>query len=243
MTKAGELPQHCQDCPSKGQGIFCDQHQDVLVEICKHKIVNRYKKGQTLFVQGNPVFGVYCISSGNVKLSRMGRDGKDSILRLCKAGDVIGHRSVFSNQNLHATATALEDTVVCFIDKKSILELVQKYPTLSLELLNRLSSELGASEDRLASAHQKDVRQRLAELLLLLSQSHGVAEKGKRIFLDIRLTREEMSNMIGTATETLIRFLSEFKSLGMIDLEGKNIFVVDQKQLMEFAGIRSLEGY
>jgi CRP-like cAMP-binding protein len=238
MSKISELPQHCQDCPSKGQGIFCNQDDSVLKDICKLKVVNRYKKGQTLFVQGNPVFGIYCVSSGNVKLTQMGSDGKDSILRICKPGDVIGHRSIFSKQKLHATATAIEDAVVCFIEKKSIIDLVQKYPSLSLELLNRLSTELGASEDRLASAHQKDVRQRLAELLLLLLQSHGATDGKERMLLDIRLTREEMSNMIGTATETLIRFLSEFKSLGMIELEGKNIYILDQDKLMEFAGIR-----
>jgi CRP-like cAMP-binding protein len=234
--KKANLPFNCESCPSKGAGIFCDLEQMELDNVSKQKVVNKYKKGQTLFVQGNPPYGLYCLSEGNIKLTRVGPDGKDSILRVCKAGDVLGHRSILSNQNYNATATAIDDAVVCFIDKKYILSLLKEKPAVATQLMSKLSRDLGASEDRIVSFYQRDVRERLAELLLLLSQSHGVNEE-KGIKIDIKLTREEMASLIGTASETLIRFLSEFKEEGLVAQEGKTLYIADETRLIEFAGL------
>ena len=109
---------HCDNCPSKGDGIFCELEHLALDDVSDHKVVNSYKKGQTLFVQGNPPYGMYCVSNGNIKISQIGEDGKESIVRIASAGDVLGHRSIFTDQYYNATATAVEECTVCFIDKK-----------------------------------------------------------------------------------------------------------------------------
>ena len=110
----------CDNCDSREEGIFCELGMPELSEISHHKITNTYKKGQTLFVQGNHPFGIYCISKGNIKLTKVGSDGKETIVRIVHAGDILGHRSLFTDDNYTATATALEETEVCFIDKKFI---------------------------------------------------------------------------------------------------------------------------
>lgn len=234
MSKATKL--ECENCPSRGEGIFCQLKGINLQDVSDHKVENAYKKGQTLFVQGNPPYGMYCISQGNIKVTQVGEDGKESIVRIASAGDVLGHRSIFTDQYYNATATAIDDCKVCFLDKKYILKLVQEQPTVATNLISKLGRDLGAAEKRISSFYQKNVRERLAELLLLLKGSHGVAEEG-RVRLDIKLTREEMASIIGTASETLIRFMSELKQEGYIEQEGKTIYIVDEEGLLDFANI------
>lgn len=226
----------CDNCPSKKEGIFCNLDFSQISDVNQHKINNTYKKGQTLFVQGTHPFGLYCISSGNIKLTKMGIDGKESIVRIVHAGDILGHRSLFTDEDYGKTATAMEDTEVCFIDKKYILGLIAKNPSVALNIINKLSRDMGNAENKLSSLHQKNVRERLAELLLSLKASHGVKE-GDRWKIELKLTREEMATMIGTANETLIRFMSEFKEAGIIEQVGKVIYIKDEDELLNWANI------
>lgn len=230
-------PAHCQDCPSIGKGIFCELKLVDLENVSDHKVENTYKKGQTLFVQGNPPFGIYCVSKGNIKVSQMGEDGKEAIVRIATAGDVLGHRSIFTDQYYQATATAIEDSHVCFLDKKYIMKLVQEQPSVACNLIGKLGRDLGAAEHKVSAFYQKNVRERLAELLLLLKESHGTEEAPNRFRLDIKLTREEMASIIGTASETLIRFMSELKSEGFIEQQGKVIYLINEEGLIDFANI------
>jgi len=232
-TNSNKGSLHCKDCPSRENGIFCAMELASLEDISNHKVTNVYKKGQTLFVQGNHPFGIYCVSSGNIKVSKIGSDGKESIVRIVSAGDILGHRSLFTDQFYSATATALEDTKVCFIDKKYIMKTISENPEVSLEIINKLSRDMGAAESRITSMHQKNVCERLAELFLLLKDTHGQKLDDGRWKLDLKLTREEMATMIGTANETLIRFISEFKDAGLIEQEGKTIFITNEAELLE----------
>ena len=228
---------NCSNCPSLTKGVFCSLGAEELKDVSDHKITNIYKKGQTLFVQGNHPFGLYCISSGNIKVTKIGADGKESIVRIATAGDVLGHRSLFTDQYYMATATALEDTKVCFLDKKFIMNVINDQPTVSMNIIEKLSADMGAAENKLSSLHQKNVRERLAELLLLLKESHGEKLEDGRTKIVIKLTREEMATMIGTANETLIRFISEFKEAGLIEQEGKIIIIKNEEELIEWANL------
>ncbi|MEX1098820.1 MAG: cyclic nucleotide-binding domain-containing protein, partial [Bacteriovoracaceae bacterium] len=131
MPKNNEMTQECESCVSLTKGIFCGLKEPELVDVSKHKVSNHYKKGQTLFVQGNPPFGIYCVNKGNVKVTQVAPDGKESIVRIATSGDVLGHRSLLTDQYYQATATALDDTNVCFIDKKYILKLIQEQPSVA----------------------------------------------------------------------------------------------------------------
>ncbi len=231
-----ELPVDCEHCPSKSSGVFCDLKMPELENITHHKVSNTYKKGQTLFVQGNHPYGLFCISKGNIKLTKVGPDGKESIVRVVTGGDILGHRSLFTEDNYSGTATAMEDTEVCFIDKKFIIGVIQNNPSVAMNIINKLSRDMGIAENKLTSLHQKNVRERLAELLLALKASHGVRE-GQRVRIDMKLTREEMATMIGTANETLIRFMTEFKEAGILEQEGKVIYITNEEELLNWANI------
>lgn len=226
----------CENCDNHGDSIFCELEDLALREVSDQKIMNKYKKGQTLFHEGNPPYGLYCINSGKIKLTKTSSEGKDSIIRIVSPGEVLGHRSLFSNDNYRATATALEDSDVCFIDKKFIQKLIEQNPSISLELIAQLTKAMGMVEDKVANFYQKNVRERLASLLLEFKDKYGVEEDG-HIRLDIKLTREEMASIVGVATETLIRFMSEFKDEGAISQKGKTMFVESEEKLKELGNI------
>lgn len=226
----------CDKCLSKNKGIFCELEQLALDDVSHNKVMNTYKKGQDIFLQGNPSFGLYCISSGKIKITKTGLDGKESIVRIASEGDVLGHRSLFSKENYSATATTIEETTVCFIDKKYIYNALKKEPSIALNLIQQLSREMGSAEAKAASLSQKSVKERLSELLLSLKSTYGIQED-KRTRLDIKLTREEMASMIGTSVETVIRFMTELKDEGLIEQEGKVIFILNEEGLLETANL------
>ncbi len=226
----------CEQCECKDRGIFCDLEDLALASVSGKKVMNTYKKGQTIFYEGNPPFGLYCINSGKIKISKTGPVGKESIVRIASSGDMLGHRSLFSHENYKATATAMEDSAVCFLDKKFILALLEKEPSVALNVIQKLSRDMGAAEDKSAALSQKNVRERLAELILTLNQTYGRTE-GDRRKLDIKLSRDELASMVGTANETIIRFVSEFKDEGLIEEDGKTIYILDEKKLLEFANL------
>lgn len=226
----------CLNCVSRGNSIFCHLEKIALLDVSKQKVMNTYKKGQTIYFQGNPSFGLYCINSGKIKVSNIASDGKETIMRIASGGDALGHQNLFDDENYNGTATVIEDATICFIDKKYIFQAVKDEPSIALSIIQRLSHEMSSAEAKTASLTQKSVRERLAELLLMLKKSYGVTEKN-RTKLDILLTREEMASMVGTAIETLIRFISEFKEEGLIEQEKKTIYIKDEKRLLEFANL------
>lgn len=227
---------HCKNCPSKGQGIFCELENIALDDLNKQKIVNTFKKGQTLFVEGAPPFGIFCIAKGNIKLTKTSSVGKEAIVRIATNGDVLGHRSALVGENYTATAVALEDTEVCFIDKKYIVNFLRKEPSVASQLMLKLGRELGASENRVASFTGKSVFERTCETLLILKESHGV-NNDEGILLDLKVTREELASIVGTATETVIRILSDLKKEKLIGQNGKNIVLYNTEKLFEYSSL------
>jgi CRP-like cAMP-binding protein len=229
-------PVECSHCPSKDSGIFCSLKDPELKELSAHKIENTYKKGQTLFMEGNPTYGIFCISKGNIKISKTGENGQEAIVRIATSGEVVGHRSLFTEEYYSATATVLEDSEICFIDKKYILELIQNNPSVALNLIQKLSKDLGQSETKIASFSSKNVREKFAEFLTVMGKTHGIMENGKKK-ISLKLTREEMASIVGTATETLIRILSDFKKEGLVELDGKYIVLENEKGIAQEAGL------
>lgn len=230
-------PVECEQCPSQGQGIFCVLESQDLTDVNQHKVMNSYKKGQTIFFQGNPPFGLYCISTGKIKVTKIGNDGKESIVRIAGPGDVLGHRSLFSKEPYTATATVIEDSAVCFLDKNFIYNIIQNKPEVSLQIIERLSKDMGAAEKKSASMSQKSARERLAELFLHFSKSYGEEQENGDIKLNIKLNRDEIASIVGTAHETIIRLISEFKTEEILRQEGKIIFIIDQEKLVNFANL------
>lgn len=200
----------------------------------KFKKIKEYNKGELLFDDGENPDGVYFILNGTVKLSKSGVYGKEQILRFIKEGDLIGYRSILCGENFQARAEAMAPTKTIFLPKDMFLNILKKDPRLSFAMLQKISYELGESSNLITFLAQKTVRERLAEILLLLEQKLGTDPEG---FINISLTREEIANIIGTATESAIRLISEFKNDGIIEVEGRNIKILNADKLVKLGHV------
>jgi CRP-like cAMP-binding protein len=193
-----------------------------------------YKKGSVVYREGSRLTGFYCITRGILKIYKTGIDGKEQIIRFVKKGDIIAFRSLLSQELACTTAKVIDDAVLCHIPYHTLLYLLQNNWKFSHWMIQILCRELREANDYITDIAQKTVRERLAEVLLLLKDSFDVDDSNT---LQISLTREELANMVGTATESVIRLLSEFKQDGLIDLKGRRIKFLDVASLRRLASI------
>lgn len=234
MAKTNQLNVQCQFCQSRVNSHFADLQIDDLETLSAHKSCITYKKGQNLFYEGTRPMGIFCINYGNVKVHKTGSNGKEQILFIAKPGDFLGYRSLLSEEFYGATATVIDLAAICFIPKSDFVTVLNRNPQFFQKLVKAVCHELGVMEEKLAQLAQKSVRERLAATLLMLKETYGM-EGEDSVLIDIALSREDMANIVGTATETVIRLLSEFKSDGLIALEGKKIRVLDSDRLIHEA--------
>jgi len=194
----------------------------------------KFHKGAILFEDGETPNGVYFLNKGTAKLSKQGVYGKDQILRFIKEGDLIGYRSLLCGEVFQARAEAMTDIEATFLPSGIFLHLLEVMPQLSFVMLQKIAFELGESSNTVTFLAQKTVRERLAEILLLLEQKLGTDPEG---FIKISLTREEIANIIGTATESAIRLISEFKNDKLIEVEGRNIKILNREKLIRLGHV------
>jgi CRP/FNR family transcriptional regulator len=209
---------------------FSNLEKEDLYLINKSRVSNLYKKGQTIFYEGMMPSGIYCLNSGKIKIAKTGFDGKEQIVRFVIDGGLLGIRALLGERKYSASATTLEDSIVCFINKDIFLKITEKYPNITQCMLILLSELLEQAESRMTSMAQKPVRERLAESLLLLNNVFHTETGSCRLLNEdatISLSREDLANIVGTATETVIRLISDFKSEGLIDVEGRKITLSD----------------
>jgi CRP-like cAMP-binding protein len=151
---------------------------------------------------------------------------------LVKPGELLGQRSMISDEPANLSAVALEDMEVCFIPKSEVLGFFNNNNQFSMNVMKTICGDLKESDDHMVSMAQKTVKERLAETLLYLEDTFGKNEDGS---LHIQLSREELAGMIGTATESCIRLLSEFAKNGLVNLNGKRISILDKNKLKRMA--------
>ncbi len=224
----------CSECNNQSS-IFCSLSKDEQNELSINKGSNFYKKGQAIFYEGNQSHGLYCIFKGKIKLSKLGENGKEQVVRFAKTSDILGYRSLFSNEPYQATATALEDSYICHLSKEKFMALLRDNPKLSWSTMQLLSNDLKSAEQHLINIAQKSVKERIAEALLLLYATFGFLDDEKS--LNIVLTRSEIADVAGTTTETTIRTLALLNTEGLIDLKGKRIIIPNISNLTRIAGI------
>ncbi len=228
-------PVDCQNCKKRFTSVFCRVENDTMESINDEKVCTPYKKGQIIFHEGSRPLGIYCVNRGKIKLVKLGEDGKEQILRLIKPGDLMGYRALLSGDRYSASAVVMEDSGICFIPKELFMGVLQKDGVLSMEIMKLLSDDLRKAETSITHLAQKPVRERLAEALLFIKETYGFEEDGKTIAL--KITREELANIVGTATETTIRLLSDLKNEGVLQLEGKKIAILNLTKLVKIANI------
>ncbi len=218
----------CEQCIARQLNSMNTLTKDELKQVSACKITRSYKRGDIIFNENEMLNGVYCVREGICKLTKMSENGKDQTIKLLGEGELIGQRSIISEERTNLSAIALNDVKVCFVPKEQILSNIKSNQEFSFKVLQSLAQDLREAEDDLINMAQKTVRQRLAEALIYVSKSFGVNEDG---YLSVNLSREEYASIVGTATESAIRILSQFKKEGLISTQGKTIKIENLNDL------------
>jgi CRP/FNR family transcriptional regulator len=225
----------CEHCNSRGSSVFCDLNEVQLHQVSISKGCRTYAKGEMIFYAEDLPSGLFCIHRGRIKVYKVGSDGKEQIVRLAKEGDILGYRSLISGDRYSAYAVPLEPSQICHVPKDVFFSVLATDYKLTSRLLSLLSNDLKVAEQRIVELAQKPVRERLAETLLLLAETYGLEKDG--ITLSITLTRNEIANITGTATESVSRLLSKLRQEGIIDMVGRKLKILDRKRLIASAHI------
>lgn len=218
----------CESCIVRQFNSLRAMSKEELKRVSESKITKSFKKGEALFEEGDRLDGVYCVRTGVTKLSKLSSNGKDQIVKLVSKGEILGQRSVIAQECTNLSAVAMKDMDACFIPKENILQTLNTNPNFAIEVLRHMAHDLKEADDVIVNMSQKTVKQRVAEAFIYLKDSFGEDENG---YLLLTLSREDLSNVVGTATESTIRIISEFKKKGMIETEGKKIRIADLRRL------------
>ena len=220
----------CENCIIRQFNSLRAMSKEELKKVSDTKKTRSVKKGDVLFEEGDKLNGVFCVRSGISKLSKLSANGKDQIVKLATKGEVMGQRSVIAEESANLSATAVDDMEVCFIPKEAIVNTLHQNPNFTFEVLRHMAHDLREADDVIVNMSQKTVKQRIAEAFLYLKNNFGEDEDG---YLKLVLSREDIANVVGTATESCIRIISEFKKKGYLKSTGKKLGIVDAKKLQD----------
>jgi CRP-like cAMP-binding protein len=203
-------------------------NKEELKRVSDTKTTKFLKKGEIIFGEGDKLNGVYCVRDGVSKLSKLSPNGKDQIVKLATKGAVLGQRSVITEEVANLSAIAVNDMEVCFIPKDAIVDTLNSNPNFAVEVLRHIAHDLKEADDVIVNMSQKTVKQRIAEAFIYLDENFGEDQDG---YLALTLSREDIANVVGTATESAIRIISEFKKLGLIKASGKKLAIANRQAL------------
>lgn len=218
----------CENCIIRQLNTLKALSKEELKQISDSKITKKIKKGDALFNEGEKLNGVYCVRNGVSKLSKMSDNGKDQIVKIATKGELLGQRSVITEEKTNLSAIALNDMEVCYIPKNHLSDSINKNVEFTKAILVQMGKDLKFADNVIVNMAQKSVKQRIAEALRYLEKNFGTDKEG---YIAMTLTREDIANVVGTAKEGCIRTLTIFKKEGWISTDGKRIKVKDDKAL------------
>ncbi|MEE3243750.1 MAG: Crp/Fnr family transcriptional regulator [Bacteroidota bacterium] len=220
----------CENCIIRQLNSLKALKKEELKAISDSKETRTIKKGEPLFKEGEKLNGVFCVRNGVSKLSKISDNGKDQIVKIASKGEVMGQRSVIAEEATNLSAVALNDMEVCFIPKTNITARIEDNPAFTQAILKYMAQELKLADDVIVNMAQKTVNQRLAEVLLYLDKTFGEDDEG---YLALILSRSDIADVVGTATELCIRTLAKFKKEQLLETKGKRIKLLDKKGLTQ----------
>ncbi|MBM4134191.1 MAG: Crp/Fnr family transcriptional regulator [Nitrospira sp.] len=239
MARYTCLTTGCEACESRSGSVLCNLPATDLASL--EQITHRFHYGPraTVFYEGHTCLGLYLLSAGKVKLTRSSARGQRHIVHILTAGQLLETHAFQEDPTHLATCETLESSQICLIERDGYLALVRRDPQLAINLIQLLSGELGRQRDELDSFTFKSARERLAALLLELSDRFG-QETGATVELRLPLKREEMAELLGVTVETAIRLLSAFRIEGLVRLNGRTITLLNQDRLAKIARLPHL---
>lgn len=204
-----------------------------LISLSADRKVSNIKKKQLIYSEGDEPIKFYFLKSGKVKTYQSNNDGKEFITYLYNSGDFFGHIAIIENTEYKESAEALTDCEIVGIPKQDFLELITRNQSVANDFIKLLANNIQEKETQLAQMAYNSLRKRTADSLIMLSKKYK--DDSQENFA-IKISRDDLASMVGTATESLIRTLSEFKADKMIEITGSEIKIIDPKRLEHLKG-------
>ena len=214
----------------KGEDLFRRLSPQELSLLKQHLRTRNVRKNKMLFRQGSFPAGMYILTKGRVKMFQVNSDEKETIIYFYTAGDLMGYRPMICHENHPLSCAALEDCTYSFLPREDFLKLLAKSPNLSNILLENLGHEFSVWVNSMSLFSTQSVKERIALALLKLHEIYKPGEHGK---VHISLSRGDLASYVGTAKETLVRVLADFKRRNIIDIQGRRIRILDREMLLE----------
>lgn len=190
---------------------------------------NAYKKKQVIYKQGNHPHYLFYIQKGKVKTYKTHEDGKDLVIDLYNEGDFFGYTALLEGSAYTETAEAIEETELALIPRKEFEDLLNSNPSIAKKLISLLSKNVVAKENQLLGIAYNTLRKKVAEALVSMLKKYHTNKKEPFV---VDLSREELATIAGTATESLIRTLSDFKTEKLIDIKSGKVVITDESKLI-----------
>jgi CRP-like cAMP-binding protein/CheY-like chemotaxis protein len=215
----------------EGINDFINQANGIksLKELSKERDVRIYKKKDDIYKEGNYPKGIYFVSKGKVKIYQTNELGKEFITELHTEGDFFGYLSLLKDEKYSGSASTLEDSEIYMIPREDFFSLIYKNAEVSRKFIEILSNNLLENEKQLVKLAYNSVRKRVAEALIKLSDKYKKDDDQK---FSMNVSREDLANLVGTATETVIRTLSDFKEDKFIEISGGTITITNYDKLL-----------
>ncbi|MCT4600554.1 MAG: Crp/Fnr family transcriptional regulator [Marinifilaceae bacterium] len=224
---------------SSKQEVFADflSHFPSLTEndqrlLFNESLIKFYDKGENLYFEDDKLFGSYYIYSGIIKIYQTGSEGKEQIIRFSNSKELIAFRSVINQELACTSAKAIVESLMLYIPSKLLIKLLKSNSEFAFQMIRIVCSELGESNGYITDIAQKSVKRRLAEILVKLTNSFGLDNE---MILKLSISREELANIVGTATETVIRIMKEFKNEKIIESRGRKLLILNLDRLKEIS--------
>jgi len=205
--------------------------KDALQKFMEEKQVNVYKKKQNIYSEGNFPNGMYYLNKGKVKIFKIHDYGKEFIVSLLKEGEFFGYSALLEGKVYEETAQALEDAEVIYLPKEEIFSLIYNNREVAKKFLQILTHDVSVHREQLLELAYSSVRRRVAEALLMLQARYHEATSEP---FNVAISREDLANIVGTATESLIRTLSDFREEKLIEIRDGKIFLLNEAKLKSF---------
>jgi CRP-like cAMP-binding protein/CheY-like chemotaxis protein len=203
-------------------------HTDALKALSEDRNINHYRKKQLIYSEGNHPGRLYFVVKGKVKTFKSNDDGKELTIGLYKEGDFFGYVALLESSTYRETAEALEDTDIAVIPREDFESLINTNPEVSRRFIRILANNVTEKEDQLLGLAYNSLRKRVADSLITLQKKYS--RPNQETFY-IHISREDLANIAGTATESLIRTLSDFRNEKLIEIKDGFIYIVNEKKL------------
>lgn len=211
--------------------IFSSLNDGEIKEIQPYLIEERFKKKEEIFSEGETPEWFYILRNGKVKITKLSYDGKEIIIELISPPDFFGGLAVIKGFPYPANAIAMEDVEVLKVSRHDMLRIIDRFPNVMYDITSNLGNRVKEFHDNLKSIALEKVESRIAALLLKLADKFGRKDRQGETVIDMKLTKQDIAEMVGTTGETAIRVMSKFKKSGLIDDKAGKIIIKSSESL------------